>query len=67
VNGKNYPAYSFSNRSEDILKLFAWSCDLFGLRWRRASLIHIDITRRADVARLDRLLGYASESDEASF
>ena len=39
---------------------------LLGLRWRRASLIHIDITRRADVARLDRLLGCTSESDEAS-
>jgi hypothetical protein len=32
----------------------------------RASRIHIDVTRRADVARLDRFLGYTSESDEAS-
>ena len=28
VKGRNYPAYSFSNRSEDILRLFSWTCDL---------------------------------------
>jgi hypothetical protein len=28
VNGKNYLAYAFSNRSSDILELFAWTCQL---------------------------------------
>jgi hypothetical protein len=60
VGGKNYPAYSFSNRSGEILALFAWGCDLLGVRWRRASRVHIDVTRRPDVARLDALFGRAS-------
>ena len=55
VNGKNYPAYSFSNRSEDILGLFAYACNLLGIHWRRASRFHISIARRPDVARLDAL------------
>jgi hypothetical protein len=40
VNGKDYPAYSFDNRSEDILTLFTWACGL----------------ARADVAKLDAAL-----------
>jgi len=31
VNGKDYPAYSFDNRSEDILTLFTWACGLIGI------------------------------------
>jgi hypothetical protein len=53
VNGKNYPAYSFTNHSEDILTLFTSTCDAIGLRWRRANRVTISIARRADVARLD--------------
>jgi hypothetical protein len=37
VRGRDYPAYSFTNRSEDILRLFAWACDLMQIRWRRSS------------------------------
>jgi hypothetical protein len=55
VHGRNYPAYSFTNFSEDILTLFTSTCDLIGLRWRRASRVTISIARRADVARLDAL------------
>jgi hypothetical protein len=58
VRGRNYPAYSFSNRSEDILGLFGWACDLVGVRWRRANRVTISVARRADVARLDAMLGY---------
>src|SRR5262249_34513024 len=57
VNGTNYPAYSFSNRSEDILGIFAWGCDLMGVRWRRASHSTISIARRRDVAILDHVMG----------
>jgi len=53
VNGKNYPAYSFSNKSEDILGLFAWGCGLIGIRARRANAETMSIARRADVASLD--------------
>ncbi len=57
VNGKDYPAYSFKNYSPDILGLFTWACDLLGIRWRRANRVNISIARRADVARLDALMG----------
>jgi hypothetical protein len=63
VNGKNYPAYSFVNRSEDILGLFTSACDMFGIHWRRASETTISIARRADVARLDALFGYRGPSN----
>jgi len=58
VKGKNYPAYEFSNRSEDILDLFAWACRLLGIYYTRPSRIHISIARRPDVARLDLLMGW---------
>jgi hypothetical protein len=32
VAGRNYPAYSFTNHSPDILELFVWACRLAGLR-----------------------------------
>ena len=56
VNGKDYPAYSFDNRSEDILTLFTWACGLIGIRGRRAKASTISIARRADVATLDAAL-----------
>jgi hypothetical protein len=56
VKGRNYPAYSFKNRSDDILGLFAWACGLAGIGWRRASPVSISVARRQDVARLDTLL-----------
>ena len=62
VNGQNYPAYSFKNRSEAILGLFTWACTLVQLRPRRANVETISIARRPDVERLDRLFGYAGES-----
>jgi hypothetical protein len=61
VNGKNYPAYSFCNRSEDILGLFTAACDTLGVRWRRANAETISIARRAEVARLDRLFGFGDK------
>lgn len=62
VRGRDYPAYSFSNRSEDILGLFTWACDLMGMRWRRASRHHISIARRPDVARLDALFAAVAQT-----
>jgi hypothetical protein len=55
-NGRNYPAYSFSNRSEDILQLFVWACALLGVGCTRGNAWTISIAQRADVARLDSLL-----------
>jgi hypothetical protein len=53
VNGKDYPAYSFSNRSRDILALFIWACAQLGIRARQANAVTISIARRSDVAKLD--------------
>ncbi|MBI3635953.1 MAG: hypothetical protein HY216_07005 [Candidatus Rokubacteria bacterium] len=58
VGGRNYPAYSFGNRSEDILTLFVWACGLLGVRARRANRVNISIARRPDVATLDRVVEY---------
>jgi len=46
VRGKNYPAYGFSNRSNDLLNLFAWACRLLEIRHTRSSRIAISIARR---------------------
>jgi hypothetical protein len=56
VAGRNYPAYSFKNHSEDILRLFMWACECISVRPRRASRVVVSSARRADVARLDSLL-----------
>lgn len=61
MKGRDYPAYTFANHSEDILDLFSWACDLTGIHWRRASRVRISIARRADVARLDALMDVAAE------
>ena len=60
VKGRDYPAYGFCNRSEDILGLFTAACDIAGVRWRRSSDIRISIARRADVAKLDGLFGFGA-------
>jgi len=32
VSGRNYPAYSFTNHSEDVLRLFLWAGERVGLQ-----------------------------------
>jgi hypothetical protein len=53
VGGTNYPAYEFTNKSDDILDIFCWVADLLGLHYTRPSAIDISIARRRDVAFLD--------------
>lgn len=68
VRGKNYPAYAFSNRSTDILDLFADACRLLGIHYTKPSRIAISIARRSDVARLDAIMGRSwNDQPEASF
>ena len=52
-----YPRYQFSNRSEDILGLFGWVCDLLGVSWRRMDRTTISVARRDSVAILDEFIG----------
>lgn len=48
-----YPRYQFSNRSDDIRRIFTDACDLVGVRWRRMNRWTISVARRRDVAILD--------------
>lgn len=49
--------YSFKNRSEDILGIFAAACDLVGVYHTRSSVTTVSIYRKDAVARLDSFIG----------
>ncbi len=51
------PRYAFSNKSEDIKRLFCESCDALGVRWTRPCDRQIAIYRKKSVARLDEFVG----------
>jgi hypothetical protein len=53
-----YPRYQFSNRSDDIRKLFCDACDLLGVEWRQWTRWHISVARRDSVALLDEHVGW---------
>jgi hypothetical protein len=59
VKGRDYsyPRYQFSNRSEDIRRLFTYACDLVGVAWRPWGRFHVSVARGAAVDILDRLVG----------
>jgi hypothetical protein len=52
-----YPRYSFSNRSEDIRRIFCDTCDLLDIEWRVMNRWNISVARRESVARLDEFVG----------
>jgi hypothetical protein len=58
VKGRDYeyPRYQFSNRSEDIKRLFTDTCDRLGIEWRRWGRYHISVARRVSVALLDEFI-----------
>ena len=55
--GWSHPRYSFANKSEDIKAIFREACDLVGLHWTTAGEKTIYVSRKADVALLDRFVG----------
>jgi hypothetical protein len=59
VKGRDYayPRYQFSNRSNDIRRLFTDACDLLGVEWRPWGPFHISVARRDSVAILDSFIG----------
>jgi hypothetical protein len=59
VKGRDYayPRYQFSNRSDDIRKLFTDACDALGIPWRPWGRWHISVARRDAVARMDEFVG----------
>lgn len=54
---RHAPRYAFSNKSEDIKRLFCESCDALGIRWTRPSDHQIAIYRLESVAILDEFVG----------
>jgi hypothetical protein len=47
----------FTNRSEDIKRIFCDACDALGVQWRVMNRDSISVARRASVARLDEFIG----------
>jgi hypothetical protein len=59
VKGRDYayPRYQFSNRSDDIRRLFTDTCDKLGIEWRQWTRYHISVARRESVSFLDSFIG----------
>ena len=59
VRGKQYeyPRYMFSNRSQDILRIFTDACDRAGIEWRQSNEWTISVSRRASIEALDHFIG----------
>lgn len=53
----SYPRYMFTNYSRDIRGIFCAACDDYGVRWRQMNWKTISIARKADVERLDEVIG----------
>jgi hypothetical protein len=52
-----YVRYEFSNRSDDIKRIFCDACDALGVQWRVMNRDSISIARRGSVERLDEFIG----------
>jgi hypothetical protein len=52
-----YPRYEFTNKSEDIKRIFCSACDLLEIEWRVMNAKTISIARRESVARMDEFIG----------
>jgi hypothetical protein len=59
AKGKDYeyPRYQFSNRSDDIRKLFTDTCEKLGVEWRPWTRYHVSVAKRDSVALLDSFIG----------
>lgn len=62
-----YPKYSFSNRSRDILHIFNWACELNQVTALPISGHQIKISKRAEVRRMDELVGPKTPIDTESY
>ena len=59
VKGRDYayPRYQFSNRSDDIRRLFTDVCDQLRIAWRPWTRYHVSVARKDAVALLDSFVG----------
>ncbi len=53
----DYPRWQFTNVSADIRELCCWALDIVDVAWRQSNHKTVSVSRRADVARLDELIG----------
>ncbi len=53
----SWPRYSFRNHSADICSIFCRACECMDLRWTASGRYTIYVSRKADVATLDRFIG----------
>jgi hypothetical protein len=52
-----YPRYFFTNKSDDIIRLFTRALDHVGVEWKQANAQNISVARKASVALLDAHIG----------
>jgi hypothetical protein len=55
-----YVRYMFSNRSEDIHRIFAMACDRAGIEWRRSYKWTTSVSKRASVKAMEQFVGAKS-------
>jgi hypothetical protein len=55
--GWSHPRYSFMNLSAGIRSIFCETCDSMGIHWTVSGGTTIYVSRKADVATLDRFIG----------
>lgn len=53
----SWPRYLFANHSADIRSIFCRTCDELGVHWTSSGRYTIYVSRKADVATLDRFIG----------
>ncbi|MER6214974.1 helix-turn-helix domain-containing protein [Streptomyces sp. NPDC001674] len=58
-NGKRYeyPRYFFTNKSDDIIRLFTHTLDRVGVQWKQANTCNVSIARKGSVALMDAHVG----------
>ena len=52
-----HPRYTFTNHSTDVRSIFCRAFDALGLRWTSSGQCVVYVSRKADVARLDEVIG----------
>ena len=52
-----YIRYMFSNRSEDIQRIFATACDRAGIEWRRSYRYTTSVSKRSSVEAMEKFVG----------
>jgi len=56
-NTYRYARYLFSNRSEELRRIYTFHLNVLGIEWRPMGRWNISVARRASVAELDRFVG----------